>query len=235
MSGSNSSVRGAPTRLEPLEPVALTVHSLPATDGQGARRTTRGRLQMLLVLLACAAPVIASYTAYFVVRPEARSNYGELITPTRTMPALPLTALDGRAIDAHSLKGQWLLTVVGPADCDTACDKRLFMQRQLREMLGRERDRIDKLWLVTDGAELPAALRRSVAADPSLQVLRVPRGALEEWLQPEPGRALEEHLYLVDPMGEWMLRAPADADPGKLKRDLDKLLRASASWDRPGR
>ncbi len=55
------------------------------------------------------------------------------------------------------------------------------------------------------------------------------------WLQPEPGHALQEHLYLVDPMGEWMLRAPADADPGKLKRDLDKLLKASASWDRAGR
>jgi hypothetical protein len=66
-------------------------------------------------------------------------------------------------------------------------------------------------------------------------VLRVPRDALAAWLQPEAGRALEDHLYLVDPMGEWMLRMPADPDPARAKRDLDRLLRASSSWDLPGR
>jgi hypothetical protein len=213
----------------------MTVHSLPATSAGAARRTARGRLQMLLILLACAAPVIASYTAYFVARPDARSNYGTLIQPTRSMPALPLRSLDGVAVDAVELKGQWLLIAVGPAACDADCDRRLFMQRQLREMLGRERDRIDKLWLVTGSADLPAAVRAAVDSDPSLRVLRVPEDQLAAWLQPEPGHALQDHLYLVDPMGEWMMRAPADADPGKFKRDLDRLLRASASWDRPGR
>ena len=52
---------------------------------------------------------------------------------------------------------------------------------------------------------------------------------------PAPGQALEDHLYIVDPLGEWMMRAPADADPNKLKRDIDRLLRASASWDKAGR
>jgi len=213
----------------------MSVHSLPATSGAAARRTVRGRLQMLLILLACAAPVIASYTAYFVARPDARSNYGTLIQPTRSLPALPLRSLDGAAVDAADLKGQWLLIAVAPAACDADCDRRLFMQRQLREMLGRERDRIDKLWLMTGSVAPAPALRAAIDSDPSLRVLRVPEDPLAEWLQPAPGHALQDHLYLVDPMGEWMLRAPADADPGKLKRDLDRLLRASASWDRPGR
>jgi hypothetical protein len=213
----------------------MTVHSLPAATHGAAGRTGRGRLQMLLILLACAAPVIASYTAFFVVRPDARSNYSELIQPTRTMPALTLRSLDGAAVDAADLRGQWLLIAVGPADCDAACNKQLFKQRQLREMMGRERDRIDKLWLVTGTAELPAPMRAAVDADPTLLTLRVSDEQLRAWLQPGPGHALAEHLYLVDPMGEWMMRAPADAEPGKLKRDLDKLLRASASWDRAGR
>ncbi len=78
-------------------------------------------------------------------------------------------------------------------------------------------------------------MRAALDADPSLQVLRVPRDALAAWLQPEAGRALEDHLYLVDPMGEWMMRVPADPDPARVKRDLDRLLRASSSWDLPGR
>lgn len=233
MSGSNSSAHSAAKGPEAL---VLTVHSVPApTLGDDARRTRRGRLKMLAVLLVCAAPVIASYFSYFVLRPQARSNYSTLILPTRSLPALPLSTLDGQPVDAAALRGQWLLLALGPADCAADCAKRLYTQRQLREMLGRERERIDKLWLVTDAGAVPAALRTTLAADPSLQVLRVPRDALAAWLQPEAGRALEDHLYLVDPMGEWMLRVPADAEPARVKRDLDRLLRASSSWDQPGR
>jgi len=200
------------------------------------RRTARGRLKMLLVLLACAAPVIASYTAFYVLRPEGRTNYATLIEPSQAMPAdLPLTDLDGRAVSASSLKGQWLLVVVGRGACDSDCEQRLFMQRQLREMTGRDRDRIDKLWLVTDGAPIAPALRAALAAAPATQVLRVPAQALQQWLAPAPGESLESHLYVVDPMGQWMMRAPAQAQPEKFKRDIDKLLRASSFWDRPGR
>jgi len=42
-------------------------------------------------------------------------------------------------------------------------------------------------------------------------------------------------MAIVDPMGEWMMRAPVSPNPNKLKADVDKLLRASASWDNPGR
>jgi hypothetical protein len=233
MSGSNSSARAAAER---AEAVGLTVHSMPAPELQAdARRTRIGRIKMLLVLLVCAAPVLASYFSYFVLRPQARTNYGELIQPTRSLPALPLRTLDGLPVDARSLHGQWLLLALGPADCRGDCDKRLYMQRQLRDMLGRERERIDKIWLVTDDAELPAALRTALQSDAGLRVLHAPREALAAWLQPDAGHALEDHLYLVDPMGEWMMRMPADPDPAKVKRDLDRLLRASASWDQPGR
>ena len=151
------------------------------------------------------------------------------------MPALPLRTLDGQPVEAASLHGQWLLLVLGAGACDAGCEQRLFMQRQLREMLGRERERVDKIWLVTDDAPVPPALLNALQAEPPVQVLRVPRAALAAWLQPEAGHALEEHLYLVDPLGEWMLRAPANAEPARVKGDLERLLRASAGWDRPGR
>ena len=233
MSGSNSSARDDASRSEPL---SFTVHSMPAPDlDEAARRTARGRLKMLLVLAICAAPVIASYLTYFVIRPEGRSNYSTLIQPTRALPDLPLRTLDGRALPAASLKGQWLLVAVSGEGCDEACDKRLFMQRQLREMLGKDRDRLDKVWLLTGDTLPPPALLAAAQAAPAMQVLRAPREAVAKWLSPEAGHALDDHLYIVDPMGEWMMRAPADADPGKLKRDLEKLMRASAGWDKAGR
>jgi hypothetical protein len=221
------------------EPLHLTVHAMPQADlgsDEAQRRTVRGRLKMLLVLLACAAPVVASYFTFYVLRPEGRTNYASLITPSRSLPAdLPLTDLEGRGVSAASLRGQWLLVVVGRSDCDSACEQRLFVQRQLREMTGRERDRIDKLWLVTDDGPITPALRAALAAAPATQVLRVPLAAVQAWLAPAAGESLESHLYVVDPMGQWMMRAPPKTEPAKFKRDIDKLLRASAFWDQPGR
>jgi hypothetical protein len=65
--------------------------------------------------------------------------------------------------------------------------------------------------------------------------LRVPAQALARWLAPAAGHTLGEHLFVVDPMGEWMMRTPVPLDPLKFRKDLDRLLRASASWDRDGR
>ncbi len=224
----------------PLEPLSMTVHSVNTPHGADPalpprQRTARGRWGMFMVLAVCAAPVVASYLMYYVIKPQGRSNYGQLITPTRSMPPLQLVTLEGKASPATQLRGQWLLVAVGPAGCEGACEKRLFMQRQLRETLGRDRDRLDKLWLVTDTAEVPPALRQAIGSTPPTTVLRADRAALAQWLAPEAGRALEDHLYVVDPMGEWMMRFPVDADPSKVKRDLERLMRASAGWDRAGR
>jgi hypothetical protein len=105
----------------------------------------------------------------------------------------------------------------------------------MRESLGREKDRMDRVWLVSDNAQVPASLATALEG---ATVLRVPADSLAAWLAPAPGHQLGEHLYVVDPMGNWMMRFPAKLDLGtaaKAKKDLERLLRASSSWDQPGR
>jgi hypothetical protein len=240
MSGSNSSAPDA--RATPAAPEALsfTVHPMAGPDladpvQAQRRRTVSGRIKMLLVLAVCAAPVVASYFTYFVIRPEGRTNYSTLILPTRGVPDLPLRSLDGAPVPSQSLRGQWLLIAVGPAACGSACEQRLYLQRQLRDMLGRERSRMDKVWLVTDDGAVPAPLRAGLGGPAPVTALRVDREALARWLLPAQGQTLEDHLYLVDPMGEWMMRIPPTPEPGRVKRDLERVLRASSWWDTPGR
>ncbi len=234
MSGSESS---APAARAAPEALSFTVHSMPAPDMASRRRRVRGgRLRLLLVLLACAAPVIASYVTYYLIRPGGRNNYSALIQPSRALPEdLALQTLDGVAVAPASLHGQWLLVMVGDAACAAPCQAQVYLQRQLPEMLGRDRDRIDRVWLLTGEGRPQAELLHAAEATGAVSVLRADRDAVARWLQPATGQALEDHLYLVDPMGEWMLRLPADPDPQKARRDLDRLLRASASWDRAGR
>lgn len=202
--------------------LSLSVHSLPQSIP--ATNTRMGRLKMLAVLLVCAAPVVASYITYYWVRPEGRRNYGELIQPQRPVPEA-----------LAQLKGQWLLVSVAGGDCNETCKNNLYWQRQLRESLGREKDRLDRVWLVDDQASVPDSLQPALT---QATVLRVSREQLGQWLEPAPEQQLANHIYVVDPLGNWMMRFPANMDmagAAKGKRDLERLMRASNSWDRPGR
>lgn len=235
MSGSNSSSPAAKTPL-PEEPLTLTVHSLPIAGEPAVRRKLTGRWKMLALMLVCAAPVIASYLTYYVIRPDSRKNYGELILPARGLPEVKAQLLDGSAVPLPALQGQWLLLSVASAACNEACQKNIYWTRQLREVMGRDKDRIERIWLVMDDAPVDTKLAPQVHAPLNdAQALRVSRAVLEQWLPAAAGQKIEDHLYVVDPYGHLMLRWPANLDAAKAKRDIHNLLRASGSWDQAGR
>ena len=241
MSGTNSSDAPASPRTEAAHDhvLGLTVYELPE-PGQlmadsGARRTRTGRFKLLLLFLVSLAPVVASYFTYYVIRPQTTRSFGQLIDPQRPLPDVQGTDLQGQHQPLTALKGQWLLVSVGPGTCDASCQQQIYLQRQLRESLGKDRDRLDRVWLVEGDAPVSATLQ---AAMHDATVLRVDPQALRQWLQPQEGAALEDQLYLVDPLGHWMMRFPPHLDVAgaeKAKRDLERLLRASSSWDLPGR
>ena len=237
MSGSNSSNPAAkPGALD--QPLGLTVHSLPEPREaalEDEQRTRSGRRKMLLVMLVCAAPVIASFFTYYVIRPEGRRNYGALVEPQRPLPNVIATTLDGQPVPLPSLQGQWLLVSVASGACDAACERHLYLQRQLREGLGKDKDRLDWVWIVNDDVPVREALK------PALQqatVLRVDGTQVSQWLAPAAGGRLSDHLYVVDPQGHWMMRFPPGDDAAsatKVRRDLERLMRGSAGWDKAGR
>ena len=111
----------------------LTVYALPqpgqAMRDDTARRVWTGRWKMIIIALVCAAPVLASYFTYYVIRPEGRRNHGVLIEPQRPLPDIATTALDGRAGSLRDLKDQWLLVSVAGGACDAACQNHLYFQR----------------------------------------------------------------------------------------------------------
>ena len=207
------------------EPLGLTVHAMSVPDSglrDASSHTASGRWKMIMVLLVCAAPVLLSYFTYYVIRPEGRRNYGELVNPQRPLPALATQTLDGRAGQLTALQGQWLLISIAGAACDSACEQRLYFQRQLRESLGREKERLDRVWLVNDGAVPDSRLGPALATS---TVLRVHADALAQWLAPAAGQRTEDHLYLVDPLGNLMMRFPANMDAAGAAKQWEHALR----------
>lgn len=188
--------------------------------GPTATAARYARFKLLLLFLVCAAPVVASYLVYYVFPPAGRTHYGTLIAPQRPMPA----ALGSHAEGGAALRGKWLLVQADSGHCEAACVAKLYALRQQRTMTGKDRERVERLWLLTDQAMPRAELERDYAG-----TVRVPVATadLEAWLPVEPGRSWQDYLYLVDPLGHLMMRFPADGDPAKIRKDLARLLRAS--------
>ena len=193
---------------------------------QSDTRRQRGRWKLLVVIAVCAAPMIASYITYYVIKPQSRTNYGALIDPRQyPIPALGSTELDGKPARLEDYKGKWVMLQVAGGECDDACKTRLFAMRQLRLMQGKEMERIERVWLITDAKPLDTVLMREYDGT---DMLRVDAKLLKAWLPTDEGTAMEDHIYIIDPLGNLMLRFPKDADPNKMKKDISKLLRASA-------
>jgi len=193
------------------------------TDADARKRS--GRWKLMVVVALCAAPLIASYFTYYVIKPEQRTNYGTLLDPrAHPMPELGTTTLDGSATALDAWRGKWIMLYVGPGDCDEACNARLHDMRQLRLAQGKEMDRIERVWLITDAAPLETMLIREYDG---MHMLRADDAAVRAWLPSEPPSEPAGHMYLVDPLGNLMMRYAKDADPNRIKRDLYRLLKAS--------
>jgi hypothetical protein len=187
------------------------------------------------IILLCSLPAVGAYLAYFGAHPQGKAGFGELIAPVRPIGGQTAVALDGGVRVLSTLKGQWLLVSVGPGRCDAGCQQRLFLQRQLRETLGKDKDRVDWVWLISDNEMVDDSMHKPLA---DAVVLRVDQATLDSWLDVPTGQNVTQYLFVVDPMGNTMMRLPAmfdGAGAAKARIDLQRVLRASASWDGPGR
>lgn len=183
---------------------------------------TSARLKLLLLALVCAAPVIGSYLLYFVVPPEGgKKNYGELI------PIVAVSALAPRPgvpvpTDLAPVTGKWLLVMVDSGACDDGCTKKLWQIRQLRLTQGKEMDRVVRVWLVDDGVTPREALGKEYEG-----TVVFPRSRFPELARLPATGTPRDHLYLIDPLGNLMMRFPADPDLNRVKKDLVHLLKVS--------
>lgn len=180
------------------------------------RKVRMGRIKMLLILAVCASPVVLGTLAYLYHRPEHTTNYGSFILPQRP------------AVGLEMFRGKWVMLTVDAAVCDEACAKRLYLIRQLRMTQGKDKDRIERVLILSE----PGPAR--FAADQVDALEKVHEG-LHQIQMGEAQRLQllgqdDKAIYLVDPLGHLMMRFPDDPDPSRMKKDLSKLLK----WSRVG-
>ncbi len=193
---------------------SISSEAIPAVERRRGRRTA------LALFAVVALPVAAAFLAFFFWYPAHGTNYGELIRPL-PLPDAPLVARDGRLFRLSDFRGKWVMVQVGSGRCAEDCVKRLFLMRQTRLMQGRQMDRLERLWLVADEVAPDPALLRAYEG---MNVGRAQASVLQLFsAEDDPS----EHVYLVDPLGNLMLRFPRDADPKRVSRDRSRLLEGS--------
>jgi ferric-dicitrate binding protein FerR (iron transport regulator) len=182
------------------------------SDAPEARR--RGRVKLALLALFFALPVVAGWLIWWLdPAPGATANYGTLLQPQPV--ALPASA---------ELKGKWVLVQFDGGACSAACERKLYLMRQVRRAQGREMQRVARLWLLTDTVPPAPALREAIEG-----TVIAPRGGIDAANGAFPAESsVTDHVYLVDPLGNLMMRFPRDPEPSRVIKDLQRLLRASS-------
>ncbi len=153
-------------------------------------------------------------------RPAGSIAHGQLLSSPYL---LPEAATDQAAAGAPvALRGQWLLIYPGPADCADSCRRDLITTRQVRRALGKEMQRVRRIFVATDGLPDLEFLARE---HPMLAVVGPhgdSAGLLPADLVLEPGDVL-----LADPLGNVIMRFPAGTTMKDMHADLKLLLKAS--------
>lgn len=182
----------------------------------------KNRVKFLLLMLLMLSPVIISIALHMTeFRPEGTVNYGEL---------LDVKALQGQAreIDhntiyrARDMRGKWSLITIDSGECDDYCQKKLYQMRQVRLVQNTEKERVERIWLIDDDLMPHQDVKTEYAGTVLLSAMN--SSLLGEFPADISPR---DHIYVVDPMGNLMMRYPRDADPSKISKDLKLLLKLS--------
>ena len=182
---------------------------------------SKNNITLWLILCVCLAPFVLALLLFMFWRPDSLINNGELLQPARLNIYLEN---DNDSLDSllSTNRGRWLLLMIDESRCADDCKKKLYWLRQLRLAQGREMDRIERVWLINDQKSPDPALIDGHQGIITLNV--IPKNTS----QIDNQEVLSaDYIYLVDPIGNLMMRFAINGDPALLKKDIKKLLKAS--------
>ena len=180
-----------------------------------------GKLQLVLIAAVFLGPLLIAAWLYFgggSLVPEGRSNHGALLEPIVNLgDALPDSPV-------HPLREKsWAIIYANPGDCDDTCRDALHTMRQSRLMLGREMDRLARVFLHGESAPDTVFLEAEHAG-----LMTIEDASLMSLLDNKKPEDLPEGGYfLIDPLGNLVMYFRPDIDPSDMVDDIKHLLRLS--------
>lgn len=186
--------------------------------------TTFWVLAVVFVLPYVAA--LAYYLAGDRLPGVTTSNLGELVTPVRPLGALEFDLLGGEKVGIEDYSGKWLVLGIAGAECNKPCMHNLYMMRQTRKALAKNRFRVRRAMVFSGKPEL---LQDIVGDYEGTDVWLGPSDSIRKLLDvlDLEDQGLDGRLFIVDPLGNVMMRYKPETDPKDLLKDLQRLMKVS--------
>lgn len=181
------------------------------------------RVQLALLVLLFFGPLAVAWIWFFQFgefRPEP-VNKGDLVEPVVPVGELELHERKS-GIAVTPFADDWAIVLLAPEHCDDACERALYLSRQVWFRLNKDADRVQRILIAGRDVEYP------VLEHPDLEVYDADPAAMRRFVsETNPALAGAERMYLVDPLGNLMMSYPLDFTPEMLNDDLKRLLRYS--------
>ena len=184
---------------------------------------------LLLLATVSLAPFVGSLLLYYFWEPRTFTNYGELIA-VKPLAGLTVPARDGRPFRVDELRGSWIFLMADSGNCDDYCQSKLYVMRQIRLTQGKDQERIERVWLIPDGMRPPPGIEAEYRGTRTIML------AADDFLARLPASGSpRDHIYVIDPFGNLMMRFPRNVDPQRMKKDVGKLMKISGGWIQTGK
>jgi hypothetical protein len=179
-----------------------------------------GRWILLALAGVCLLPLMLALYFRYVAPPAVTPMAGKPLTPF-VFPYASVQQMDGQRLAPPGVSGQWWVVVTGAGACNMACRDVLYLTRQARTAQGRNMERLQRVWILTDATRPSAEL---LASHPDLQLLLATDERVVRLLGGETDGAAAP-IHLVDRRGYVVFRYEATVAPGAFIRELGKLVR----------
>ena len=180
-----------------------------------------GRLQLTLIAAVFFGPLLFAAWLYFqgdLIQPVNRTNHGALLEPFINLN----DDLPGSPLHEHN-RGRWVLLYMNTEACDESCRDALHTARQSRLMLGREMDRVLRVFLHGDTPPDTVFL-----ADEHQGLVELVDDGLAQLLtNKKPTELRAGGYYLIDPLGNLVMYFQPDINPRDMVDDINRLLKLS--------
>lgn len=185
----------------------------------------KSRLSGYMLIAVFVIPLFIAIAMYSLrdYLPTANTvSNGELIHPAEPIQVLDIQSRQGNFTSIEDLNGKWVYLVYAPDGCNLECEATLFKLRQVKASTGRETNRI-KMALLLDSSQLETNIAKR---NKNVLVGKLTRFELES----DPGTQKElvpGYVYLLDPLGNMMMKYDITATSKGILKDIKKLLKIS--------
>jgi cytochrome oxidase Cu insertion factor (SCO1/SenC/PrrC family) len=187
----------------------------------------RNRVFLLFLIALFIVPLLLAWSLVGYWQPGSTVNHGELLTPAQPIPHLQMQQADGRLLNKAYLQGHWTLTYVDSV-CEKPCRQALYKIRQVRLALGKDMYRAQILFMMTkkpDSRLLNWLSQEHIVLTAGMADARTLHFFTQAF--PDGIAAVGEWIYLIDPLGNLLMRYDVETNPKGILEDLERLLKYS--------